>query len=326
MKKEIRPIVLITNQVVHHKAVDLLKEIADVKIIQASSPEDIVIEEVREVDAILARTVKITKKVIQAAPRLKIISRHGVGVDGIDVEEATKKGIFVTITPEANAEAVSEYTIALMLAFSRKILKGFATIKERRWDRNQLIQNELSQKVLGIIGLGNIGIRVARKAKAFNMRILGFDPYISPEKVKDLELDLIDFDSILKESDIISLHVPATSQTKGMIGKRELDLMKNTALLVNTARGDVIDETALFNVLQNQRIAGACLDTFCQEPLSLDNKLPLLDNVILTPHIAAQTEETLKRVGIEAANNIIRALSGEIPSGIYNKKILNHLI
>lgn len=324
MTKEQKFKVLITNPIVCHEAVEMLHNFAEVQIIKGLSPEEIVIEAARDVDAILARTVKITKNVIVEAKNLKIISRHGVGVDGIDVKEATRRGIFVTNTPEANAEAVSEFTLTLMLVFYKKILDGFNMVRHGDWERDKLIQRELFHKKLGIIGLGNIGSRIAKKAQAFEMETLGFDPYIPSKRGKEINVKLVEFDELLKQSDIVSLNLPLTPETKNLIGLKELILMKKTALLVNTSRGGIVNEEDLVKALKSKEIAGACLDTFCEEPLSKTSELLLLENVIFTPHVAAQTEEALVRVGVEAADNIIRVLKGKIPNGIYNKKVLEN--
>ncbi|MFZ7122055.1 MAG: hydroxyacid dehydrogenase [Eubacteriaceae bacterium] len=316
--------VLITNPIICQKAIDLLIKIADIKIIEPTSSEETVINAVKDVDAILLRTIKITKKIIKSANNLKIISRHGVGIDSIDVEEATQRGIIVTNTPQANAEAVSEYTFALILAFFRKIPNGFSMIQKHLWDRKKLIQRELYHKTIGIIGLGNIGSRVAQKAKAFEMEILGFDPFISSKNAIKMNVELVNFTEILKRSNIITLHTPLTYQTKHLINKKELDLMKKDVLLVNTARGGLINEIALVKHLKNNKRSGACLDSFEEEPLSNKSELPSLDNVILTPHVAAQSKESMDRVGLEAAKNIVAVLEGKIPESICNKKVLEH--
>lgn len=322
MSQDQKPKVLITSQFISKEAIQMLEKFANIEIIQAKSPEEVVIKAARNVDAILARTVKITKNVIESAKNLKIISRHGVGVDGIDVEEASKRGIFVTITPDANAEAVSEFAIALMLTFSRRILDCFENIKSGGWDRGKLIQSELFGKNLGIVGLGNIGSRVAKKAKAFGMKILGFDPCISPEYEEKIGAKLVSFDELLSKSDYISVHIPAMPQTRSMFGKSEFSLMKKTAIFINTSRGEVVNEKEMIVALRNKEIAGACLDVFKEEPLYRENELLSLENVILTPHVAAQSKEAIERVGKEAAQNIIKVLRGELPKGIYNKEVL----
>ncbi len=316
--------VLITSPIICQDAIDMLEKIADVKIIDANSSEEIVINSSKDVDAILARTVKITKKVIDSAKNLKIISRHGVGVDGVDIESATKKGIYVTITPEANAEAVSEFAIALMMTFNRKIIDCFETVKSGSWERGRLIQSELFNKKLGIVGLGNIGSRVAKKAKAFDMQIYGYDPYISPERAAKIGVQLLKFEELLTESDIVTVHIPANPDTKYLFDKVQFDLMKKSALFVNTSRGDIVNEKALINALKNKGIAGACLDVFSSEPIKGDNELLFLDNVILSPHVAAQSKEALERVGKEAAQNIIKMLNGDIPKGVYNKELVSN--
>lgn len=318
-----RPIVLVTDHVVRSEAISILEESAEVKIISGGSAESTVINAVREVDAILARRVNISKKVIEAAPKLKIIARHGVGVEQVDIYEATRRGIYVTFTPTANSESVSEFTMALLLTFYREIIKGYQNVQKGGWYQAKLINNEIYQKKIGIIGLGNVGLRVAKKAKAFEMEILGYDPYISQETAKNFGIKLVSINNLLSESDVISLHVRHTKETEKMIGKKELGLMKKNAVLLNTSRGKVIDEEALINALENADIAGACLDTFWAEPLPLDSKLRTFDNVILTPHMAGSTKEAFIRMGTEAAKNIVKVLKGEIPINVYNKEIFH---
>ena len=317
-----RPKVLVTDHIVRPEAISILEEVADVKIINGLSSEDIVLDAVKDVDGILARRVNLPKRVIESAPKLKVIARHGVGVDQVDIDEATKRGIYVTFTPTANSESVSEFTIALLLTFYRNILKGYLNLQEGGWDQAKLMNNEIYHKKIGLIGLGNIGLRVVKKAKAFEMEILGYDPYVSHKTAKDYDIKLVPFDKLLSESDVISLHVRFTKETEKMIGKKELGLMKKNAVLLNTSRGKVIDEEALINTLENNNIAGACLDTFWAEPLPNDSKLRTIDNVILTPHIAGSTEEAFIRMGTEAAQNIVRVLKGEMPINVYNKELL----
>jgi D-3-phosphoglycerate dehydrogenase len=317
-----KPTVLVTDQMIRKEAIAVLEKDCDVRVIQQYSPEAVVVGAVRDVEAILARNAKITKNVLAAAPRLKIVARHGVGVDSVDLAEATRCGILVTITPEANAVTVSEYVFALLLAFARKIMEGHASVMAGRWDKPRLVGCELYQKTMGIIGLGNIGSRVAQRARGFGMDVVGHDPYLTPARAAALHVRLATLDALLAEADIVTLHVRATPETRALIGERQLERMKPGAILVNTSRGEVVNEGALINALQQKRIAGACLDTFREEPLQAGSPLRDLDNVILTPHVAGQSVEAMTRMGVEAAGYIVQALKGEIPGGIYNREVL----
>lgn len=317
-----RPRVLVTDQMIHRAAIAVLEQVAEVRVIPQLAPEPVLLEAVRDVEGILARSTKITAKVLAAAPNLKIVARHGVGVDSVDLAEATRRGVLVTTTPEANVVSVAEYVFALLLGFSRKLVAAHATVKEGRWERTKLVGVELYRKTMGIIGVGNIGSRVAQRARGFGMDVIGHDPYLAAERARALQVPLTTLDDLLGRSDIVTLHVRATPETRGMIGAREFRAMKASAIFVNTSRGEVVDERALAQALREKRIAGACLDTFRQEPLEAPSPLRELDNVLLSPHVGGQSEEAMIRMGTEAAGYIVSVLQGEIPGGIYNREAL----
>jgi len=251
---------------------------------------------------------KVTKEIIEAAENLKIIGRAGAGVDNIDVKAAEGKGINVLNTPEAPANAVAELTFGLLLCLARKISQADAAMKQGRWIKKDLKGWELKGKTIGIIGLGNIGEKVAKIAKAFEMKILitkRTPP--PPELLKELQAEFVSLTDLLRRSDIITIHVPLTPQTQKMIGETEFQLMKNGAILINTSRGAIVDEKALFKALQSQKLGGAAIDVFEVEP-PLDYALAKLSNVVCTPHIGAQTEEAQKLAATLIAEKIITAL------------------
>lgn len=225
---------------------------------------------------------------------MKIIARHGVGYDNVDIETATQEGICVTNTPAVNAQAVAEYTFGLILSLTRKITSADTVMKSGGWRKKEYWGIELKGKIMGIIGFGHIGSKVAILAKGFGMRVLACDPYVSQNKASPVGVELVDMDSPLVKSDVVSLHVNLSEQTKGLIGKRELARMKKRAYLINVARGEVVDEKALYEALKNGSIAGAALDVFKEEPL-LDYSIVKLPHVLATPHIAAWTEEARRR-------------------------------
>ncbi|MGB9788791.1 MAG: hydroxyacid dehydrogenase, partial [Dictyoglomus turgidum] len=247
-------------------------------------PKDELLNIIQDYVALVVRSeTKVTKDVIERAKNLKVIGRAGVGVDNIDVEEATRKGILVINAPEGNTIAACEHTIGLMLAISRKIPQAFSLLRQGKWERKSFIGNELYGKTLGLVGLGRIGSEVAKRAKSFKMRVIAYDPFISPEKAKELDVELYsDLPALLKEADYVSLHLPLTQDTKNLIGKKELEMMKPTAYLINCARGGLVDEDALYEILKEKKIAGAALDVFKNEPINPDNPLLTLDNVVLT--------------------------------------------
>jgi D-3-phosphoglycerate dehydrogenase len=315
--------VLITDASIRPEGIEMLEAVASLTVLQSYTPEAGIIEAAREADAILARAAVISEAVIQAAPKLKIVSRHGVGVDNVDVAACTRQGVLVSITDDANSEAVSEYAFGLLLAVARKVAQANAHIRAGQWNRDLFIGLELYGKVLGIIGLGRIGSRLGRHAAGFDMEVLAYDPYVDANAAQAAGIALVDLETLLRRADFISLHMPLTDETRHLIGPAELALMKSSAILVNTARGGLIDEAALYETLLNKRIAGAALDVFETEPLSQGNRLATLDNLLCSPHVAGQTEESLLRMSVDAAENILRVFRGETPLGIVNPEVLD---
>ena len=264
---------------------------------------------IRNYDVLIVRSrTKVTRQLIERAERLKVIGRAGVGLDNIDVEAAEKRGITVLNTPEAPADSTAELTIGLILALARKIPSADRSMKEGRWLKGRLKGWQLKGKTLGLIGLGNVGLRVARLAKAFGMKIL-FTKRTppSPEVLKELEAEFVPLEDLLRRSDVVSIHVPLTEETRGMIGARELSLIKEGAVLINTSRGAVVDEEALLNALQSGRLGGAALDVYTVEP-PRDLRLIRLPNVVCTPHIGAQTDEAQVEASRLIAEKIIKCL------------------
>jgi len=280
---------------------------------------------VKDVDAIILRTrSKITREVIENALHLKIISRTGAGVDNIDVNTATEKGILVCNLPAVNNLSVAEHTIAMILNLAKQLSLMDKAVRNGNWGaRNSNISVEIEGKVLGIIGMGNIGSLVAKKCHdGLGMKIVAYDPYVK-EKFRDYDYKFVDtLEELFKESDFITLHCPDIPETKGMITRELIYSMKPTAYLINAARGTVIDEQALIEALKEKRIAGAGLDVFQQEPPLSDNELLRLENVILSPHSAALTKEATVRMAVEAVQAVIDYFEGRQPKYIYNYKVL----
>jgi D-3-phosphoglycerate dehydrogenase len=274
-----------------------------------------------DVDAVLSRSGTFSRAVIEAAPRLKIISRHGVGCDNIDVEACNEHGVIISTSGDANSEAVSEHTMALLLSVARMLPFADRSIRAGIWDRS-VRSVELQGKTLGLVGVGRIGSRVAHQAQGFDMRVLAYDPYATPEMARTANAELTDLESVLRQADFVSLHAPLTPETRHLIGAAELALMKPDAILVNTSRGGLVDEAALCEALAEKRIAGAGLDVFEQEPLEPDNPLRGLDNVVLAPHLGGTTEEALVRLSVRAAQNILAVLRGERPTAVHNPEVL----
>lgn len=259
--------------------------------------------------AIRSRT-NVTADVLKNSGRLKVIGRAGVGLDNVDVPVATEKGIIVMNTPEGNTLSTAEHTVSMMLSLSRKIPQADRLMKQGEWPKKSLTGVELHGKTLGVIGLGKIGREVAKRMKSFGMEILGYDPFLNESAAEKLGITLADVDTIAQKSDIITVHTPLNKDTKGIIDARRLAMMKKTALIVNCARGGIVDEAALLDALQKKTIAGAALDVFEQEPLPKDHPFRALDNAVITPHLAASTTEAQDKVTRDVANQIVEALEG----------------
>ena len=268
---------------------------------------------INEVDAIINRNLEITKDIMDKAPNLKVIAIHGTGIDGVDMDEAKKRGIHVFSTPHQNADSVAELIVGLTLSITRKISLAGKLIGNGKKIANapaELKGIELRQKTFGLIGVGDIAIRASKIMKyGFGMKVIGFSRSLTEEKAKELGIGYCSsIEEVLKNSDIVNIGVSLDSSTVNMINNEKIKLMKSTSYLINTSRGKVIDEKALYNALKNNEIAGAACDVFVNEPPTLDNPLLSLDNFIATPHIGANTDEALYRVGMAVVNGIFEII------------------
>ncbi|MGE4283077.1 MAG: hydroxyacid dehydrogenase [Clostridia bacterium] len=273
------------------------------------------IKDVEDCDAVLVRTAPMTEEVLRAGKKLKIVARHGVGYDNVDVKVAQELGIWATNAPLSNANSVAEHTIGLIIAAARNIFRCGIEFRNGNFEiRNQLNGCDLEGKILGVIGVGKIGSLVAKKATlGLGMKVIGYDPYITSAQI-DPNIKLInDWEQVFKNADFISLHMPATEKTKGIVGKKEFKMMKPTAYFINCARGEVVNEHDLIEALKAKEIAGAALDVYEQEPPEKDNPLFAFDNVTLTPHNASLTKESAIRMALHAAMEIHEVLSGNRP-------------
>ncbi len=260
--------------------------------------------ELADADALIVRSaVQADAALLAAAPKLRIIGRAGVGVDNIDAAEATRRGIVVMNTPGANAVAVAELTLGLMISMCRSIPRANASMHAAKWDKKSLQGSELRNKTLGIIGLGRIGLEVARRAQAFGMDVIGYDPFIAPVIARENHVALLSLDEVLAGSDFLSLHVGLTPQTEGLINEASIARMKKGVRIINCARGELIVDQALAAAVQSGHVAGAALDVFRQEPLK-DSPYFGIDNVLLSPHIAGSTDEAQEAIGIQLANQV----------------------
>ncbi|MDD5428242.1 MAG: phosphoglycerate dehydrogenase [Candidatus Omnitrophica bacterium] len=293
------------------EAVDILEKEKEFKVdVNTKLTPDELKKVIKDYDALLVRSAtKVTKDVIAAADKLKIVGRAGVGLDNVDVEAASKKGIIVVNTPAGNTISTAEHAFSMLLALSRKIPQADLSVKKGEWDRKKFMGVEVYGKTLGIVGLGRIGTEVAKRALSFGMKVLAYDPFLSADKAKDLGIELVDLTTIYKNADYITVHTPLTEETKHMISDKEFALMKKNVRLINCARGGIIDEEALVKAIESGKVAGAAFDVFEAEPPK-NSKLSKLDKVVLTPHLGASTEEAQVNVAIDVANTVRDALLG----------------
>jgi D-3-phosphoglycerate dehydrogenase len=260
-------------------------------------------------DAVLVRSAtKITRDSLSRADRLKVIGRAGVGVDTIDVDAATERRIPVLTAPAGNTVSAAELTMALLLALARRVPAADRSMRAGEWDRKSFNGVELYGKTLGLVGAGRIGGEVAIRARAFGMRVMVFDPFLNPDRATALGVETAELNEILERADVLSVHVPLTDETHGLIGEAQLAKLKPTAFVLNVARGGVVNEDALLKALQNKKLAGAALDVYSSEPLPADHPFRTLPNVVLTPHLGASTAEAQQNVAIEIAEAVRAAL------------------
>ncbi len=280
---------------------------------------------IADADAVIVRLFPLTAETIAVAPRLRVIGRHGAGLDNVDLAAATRRKIPVVYVPRTHALSVAEHAIMLMLALAKRLRRLDEAVRGGEFHaRTQIRGMELDGKTLGVIGFGTIGRMVAEKCRAaFAMRVLAYDPYLTPGLPLQTEL-VTDLDGLLRASDVVTLHVPLTADTRAMLGRRQLALLKPTALVINTSRGEIVDEEALAGALHAGRIAGAAVDVYTTEPPPDDHPLLSAPNTVLTPHAAAHTEEALQRMAVSVANDVLAVLRGERPQHVANPEVYTH--
>ncbi len=303
------PKVLVSDPV-DQVGIDILSQVAQVDVKTSLSPEELV-QIIPDYDALMIRSgTRVTQAVIDAGKQLKIIGRAGVGVDNVDVPAATRRGILVVNSPEGNTVAAAEHAIAMMLALSRHIPDANQSVKSGKWDRKSFTGVEVYKKTIGIVGLGKIGAHVAGIARSMGMRLLAYDPFLSSERAEQLGCQLVELDSLFREADYITLHLPKTPETFHLIDAIALEKMKPNVRIINCARGGIIDEVALAEALLQGRIGGAALDVYEEEPLGESALRSLGKDLILTPHLGASTEEAQANVAIDVAEQIRDVILG----------------
>ncbi|MEK7247337.1 MAG: phosphoglycerate dehydrogenase, partial [Chloroflexota bacterium] len=283
---------------------------ADVDIKTGQKPEELK-KCVNGYDALVVRSeTKITREILDATTHLQVVGRAGVGVDNIDVAAATEKGVVVVNAPTGNTTSAAEHAIALMMSLARRIPDANVSLKSGKWERGKFLGMEVRDKTLGVVGLGQVGSEVARRARGLEMRVIAYDPFVAEERAKNLGAELVSMDELLAQSDFITVHTTLTEGTKHLIGADEIAKTKPTVRLINTARGGIIDEAALVEALKSGRIAAAAIDVFEKEPIT-DHPLFVLDNVIVTPHLGASTAEAQERVAVDVAHQVVAVLNGQ---------------
>ena len=323
-----KPKVYVTREL-PERGLKIIKERFDTEVWPeyAPPPKEVIIRKIAEVDALASLlSDKIDAEVFDVAPKLKIVSQLAVGFDNIDVNDATKRGIYVTNTPGVLTETTADFAWTLLMAAARRVVEADKYIRGGRWrvgwHPSMFSGRDVYGATIGIVGAGRIGSAVARRAKGFNMKILYYDVIPRPELERELGVKRVDLDTLLGESDFVSVHVPLMKETYHLVNEERLKLMKRTAFLINNSRGPVVDEKALYKALKERVIAGAGLDVFEQEPTPMGNLLLTLDNIVVAPHISSASYETRSRMAEMVAENLIAFFEGRTPPNLVNSEVL----
>ena len=301
--------VLVSDRIAQ-EGIDILKQVAEVDV-KTGMPKEELISIIKDYDALAVRSeTKVTADVLAAGQNLKIIGRAGVGVDNIDVPEATRRGIMVVNSPGGNTIAAAELTMALLLAMARNIPAATASLKGGEWKRSKFVGVEVYQKALGVVGFGKIGREVAKRALSFGMDVVANDPFLSEDAAARAGVKLVALDDLIKGSDFITLHLPKNPQTANMIGEAQIAMMKDGVRIINCARGGIVDEAALAKAVDSGKVAGAAIDVYSSEPPQPDNPLIGIPQIVTTPHLGASTAEAQINVAVDVAEQIVDVLSG----------------
>ncbi|MFZ5648142.1 MAG: hydroxyacid dehydrogenase [Bacillota bacterium] len=304
---------IIITELIWDEGIEILREVGDVTYDPGLWKSEDLLSSIGDADAVIVRNqTKVTKEFLAAGPKIKVVGRLGVGLDNIDLEACRQSGVKVVFARNANAVSVAEYVFAAMFGFSRQLDLATADVKKGNWSRKQFTLSELYGKTLGLVGVGEIGTRLASRAKAFGMDLIGYDPFLPPYELacSDFGVQLTGLKEVLTQADFLSLHVPLTDTTRNLINKETLAYMKPNAVIINTSRGGIINEADLYHALKNRHIAGAALDVLSKEP-PVGSPLLELDNIILSPHIAGLTEEAQVRTSVLVAREVSKVLTGK---------------
>lgn len=303
---------VVVAEPIAESGIELLRD-AGHRVVVVGKELEALERELEDAAALIVRSgTKVDASLLAKAPRLEVVGRAGIGVDNIDVEEATRRGIVVVNAPQSNTLSAAEHTMALMLALCRRIPEADRSVHRGEWNRGKFLGVELAGKTLGIVGLGRIGTLVAQRASAFGMRLVAYDPYVPRERARQLNVELVSLEELCRRSDVITIHLPKTPETEGLISESLLRMVKPSVRIVNTARGEIIDEAALARALQEGRVGGAAIDVFSVEPPPPEHPLLRAPNVILTPHLGASTAEAQDKAGRMIAEQVAAVLRGEL--------------
>ena len=314
-----RPVVVIA-EVLAASCAEHLQETCEV-VEAAGESRDSLLGLLGNAEGLVVRSgTRVDRELMEAAPRLRVVGRAGVGVDNIDLDEATRRGVLVVNAPLANSVSAAEHAFGLMLSLARNIARGDASIRSGRWDRAKFRGVELDGKTLGLVGMGRIGSLVAQRALAFGMSVLAYDPYITAEQARAAGAELRDLDSLLAESDFISLHLPRTPETENLLDGEAFAKAKRGVRIVNASRGGIIDEEALVEAIRDGQVAGAALDVYAEEPMT-GGPLTELPEVVLTPHLGASTVEAQNKAGLHVAESVVAGLAGEPVMAAVNRPV-----
>jgi glyoxylate reductase len=323
-----KPKVYVTREL-PERGLKIVKQYFDTEVWAeyAPPPKKVIIEKAKNADALASLlSDKIDTEVFDAAPKLKIVAQMAVGFDNIDVQEATKRGIYVTNTPEVLTDTTADFAWALLMAIARRVVEADKYVRTGQWKvgwhPSMMQGRDIYGATIGVVGAGRIGFGVAKRAVGFNMKVLFYDVIPRPEMEKELGAKKVDLDTLFKESDFVSIHVPLMKETYHLVNADRLKLMKKTAYLINNSRGPVVDEKALYEALKEGRIAGAGLDVFEQEPTPVDNPLLKLDNVVVAPHISSASYETRSKMAEMVADNLVAFFEGRKPPNLINPDVM----
>ncbi|MEK5444654.1 C-terminal binding protein [Fredinandcohnia sp. FSL W7-1320] len=294
---------------------------AEIITAQCKTEED-VIHIAKDADGIIHQYAPFTKRVIDQLENCKVIARYGIGFDTVDIDAATEKGIFVTNVTDYCLDEVADHAVAMLLTLARKIVTLNNSVKSGEWDyKVSKPIYRLKNRALGLVGFGNIPRNVAKKAQAFGLKVIAYDPFVPAEVAEEMNVDLVELDELCRRSDFISIHTPLNKHTRGMVGFEQFNLMKKEACIINTARGPIIDEQALIEALEQKKIAAAALDVLEKEPINSDHPLLRMENVLLTPHVAFYSEESEMDLKQKTAQNVVDVLKGQLPKYLVNRSV-----